>query len=74
MTISNQCKCLIHCIDIQLLENQHTVDLYCQKNIAKRLDIDQYSTAKCKGQSLRKVLGRMRIIVCFTKNYSIYAE
>ena len=54
MTISNQCKCLIHCIDIQLLENQHTVDLYCQKNIAKRLDIDQYSTAKCKVQSLKK--------------------
>ena len=54
MIISNQCKCLIHCIDIQLLENQHTVDLYCQKNIAKRLDIDQYSTAKCKGQSLKK--------------------
>ena len=29
-------------------------NMYQQKNIAKRLDIDQYSTAKCKGQSLKK--------------------
>lgn len=41
MIISNQCKSLIHCIDIQLLENQHAVDLY-----------SRYTKVQCFGNLL----------------------